>query len=192
MSNRSGRVAFSRASGLLGAGLLLVLVGCSAGAATPSQAQTVAPTTAPAAATSAPAATDSQTPTSTPSAPTATPTSGPAGFSATGSLGQARSSHTATLLLDGRVLIAGGEDNSGLLIAAAEIYDPASGKFSQTGALVVPRKYHTATLLTDGRVLIAGGFVPGPSLATSPLASAELYDPATGKFSPTGTMQKPH
>ncbi len=108
-------------------------------------------------------------------------------FSPTGSMAVARFNHTATLLPDGRVLVAGGSDNTGALVATAELYDPASGTFSPTGSMAVARTVHTATLLPDGSVLVAGG-VTGTGSRMSILASAELYNPATGKFSPTGSM----
>jgi hypothetical protein len=82
----------------------------------------------------------------------------------------ARIRPTATLLPDGRVLIAGGTHN-GIVLASAEAYDPASGTFTPTGDLAVARFGHTATLLLDGRVLIAGGD-PGGERGT---ASAELF-----------------
>jgi Galactose oxidase, central domain len=113
-----------------------------------------------------------------------TPASGK--FTLTGSMIRARENATATLLPNGRVLIAGGdEDNRDLeYLASAEIYDPATGKFSLTGSMSTPRSEATATLLTDGRVLIVGGV----NADTDGLASAEIYDPATGKFSSTGSM----
>ena len=95
-------------------------------------------------------------------------------FSPTGSMAAVRGWHTATLLPDGRVLIAGGSYE-----APAELYDPQTGTFSPTGSMEVDREAATATLLPDGRVLIAGG---------SYEATAELYDPQTGTFSPTGSM----
>ena len=113
------------------------------------------------------------------------PTSGT--FKATGSMQTARGDHTATLLSDGRVLIAGGSGDSGQgNRAQAEIYDPSTGKFSVTGTMRTARSGAMAVLLHDGRVLIAGGFRGGTP--PGPMASAELYNPATGKFSPTGSM----
>ena len=94
----------------------------------------------------------------------------------------ARSSHTATLLPNGKVLIAGGYNNGGRL-RSAELYDPAIGAFMSTGAMASERCLHTATLLANGKVLIAGGWYINGSLS-----SAELFDPATGTFMSTGAM----
>ncbi len=108
-------------------------------------------------------------------------------FSPTGSMTTARSFHTATLLKDGRVLIAGGFDSSGAGLATAELYDPITGRFVSTGHMVHFHDGHTATLLADGRVLIVGGFGGAPASA-DPRVSAELYDPKSGSFSLTGSM----
>src|SRR5947208_364637 len=100
----------------------------------------------------------------------------------TGSLNTVRRSHTATLLPNGMVLVAGGFAPSGVL-ASAELYDPVSGTWTATGSLGTARYLHTATLLPNGKVLVAGG---GGSSGT--LASAELYDPASGTWTPTGSL----
>jgi hypothetical protein len=105
-------------------------------------------------------------------------------FEKVGSMHHPRVSHTATVLRDGRVLIAGGY--AGDVASSAEIYDPKSGTFSETGGLGGPRCKHTAGLLPDGRVLIAGGSAsPGWD---NKLSSAEIYDPRIGKFTPASPM----
>jgi len=105
-------------------------------------------------------------------------------FQATGTMRHARVAHTATLLNDGRVLIAGGKGES--LMASAEIYDPKAGAFTETGSLVTARYKHTAGLLADGRVLIAGG--SDLRDYSGNLNSAEIYDPGTGKFAEISSM----
>jgi len=108
-----------------------------------------------------------------------------------------RGYQTATLLNNGKVLIAGGYSGAGgPMVSSAELYDPATGQFSLTGNMTTRRSAHSATLLTNGKVLIAGG--NGDSDAYSPPGSmqrlwpagtaAELYDPTTGAFTATGVM----
>ena len=117
------------------------------------------------------------------------PTSGT--FRPTGSMTLTRENHTATLLKDGRVLIAGGNDVGDHATATAELYDRTTGMFSATGSMGTARGYHTATLLTDGRVLIAGGS-PSNNAPGAIIFTAELYDPTTGTFSPTGRLAVAH
>jgi Kelch motif protein len=110
------------------------------------------------------------------------------GFVAGPPMLQARDGHTATTLVDGRILILGGFAQEGTApIAAAEAFDPATGTFRPAGTLHVGRGGHTATLLPDGRVLIAGGWT-GPRQYT---ASVELFDPATNSFLPGPAMPQP-
>jgi hypothetical protein len=95
-----------------------------------------------------------------------------------------RSGHTATLLPDGQVLIAGGMERNGVFFRSAELYDPSAASFTAAKQnMSTQRAGHTATLLTSGRVLIAGGWS-----SQGVLASAELYDPKTGMFTLTGSM----
>ena len=108
--------------------------------------------------------------------------------SPTGSMAEGRSEHTATLLPDGRVLIIGGEKASFEKHASAEIWDPATGAFEPTGSMAEGRKSHTATLLPDGRVLVAGGSGNPDGYGDNFLTTAEIWDPASGEFSPTGSM----
>ena len=89
-------------------------------------------------------------------------------------------------LADGRILIAGGYDGRDAR-ADAEIFDPATGRMTATGPLAAARSGATGTLLADGRVLVAGGGRPDREPRRA-LASAELFDPATGRFTPAGTM----
>ncbi len=115
------------------------------------------------------------------------PTAG--AFSSTGNMGIARYCHTATLLTNGKVLITGGVDGRSYF-ATAELFDPVSGSFAPTGSMATARCYHTATLLANGKVLIAGGenvTAAGPTA----LSTAELFDPASGTFAPTGSMGGP-
>src|SRR5437870_5622932 len=78
-------------------------------------------------------------------------------WSYTGTLNTARESHTATLLPNGKVLIAAGFDYDYNSLNTAELYDPATGTWSRTGSLNMSRVYHTATLLLNGKVLVEGG-----------------------------------
>ncbi len=93
-----------------------------------------------------------------------------------------RAAHTATLLPDGKVLIAGGMQQSETFSNSAEVFDPATGTFAATGNMTTTRAGHTATLLPSGKVLIAGGS------NGEWLSSCELYDPATGRFTPAGNL----
>ncbi len=105
-------------------------------------------------------------------------------FSPTGSMATPREGHTATLLRDGRVLVAGGSDNGTHTLDSAELYDPAAGTFSRAGHLYQPRIAHTATRLLNGTVLIAGGGRgdrPGGYIAYD---TAEIFDPGTARFTP--------
>jgi hypothetical protein len=116
----------------------------------------------------------------------------PGNFTAIGNMTAARSGHSATLLANGKVLIAGGRQKGvnatpdaqgciGLCVSpTAELYDPGTGRFTPTGNMTTARFGHSGTLLADGRVLIAGGYDE-----IRALVSAEFYDPSTGTFTAT-------
>jgi hypothetical protein len=111
-------------------------------------------------------------------------------WTTTGSLNVARANHTATLLSNGQVMVAGGNDGVGPggYSASAELYTPSTARWTTTGSLISPRQLHTATLLTNGEVLVAGG---RNSTTIGPLAEAELYNSSTGVWSTTGSMNNP-
>lgn len=105
-------------------------------------------------------------------------------FSSVGATVDARDNHTATLLLNGKVLLAGG--GTGVFQRykrSAELYDPATGTFAATGFMGYSTALHAASLLTSGKVLVTGGWD-----GTVAHANGQLYDPATGLFTATGSM----
>jgi hypothetical protein len=110
---------------------------------------------------------------------------GSGSFSATlQPMATARNLHTATLLADGTVLVTGGFDSAGKPLASAELFILTTQSFTPAkGSMETPRALQTATRLTDGTVLVAGG-----TSGSSTLATAEVYDPTAGTFSPTGGM----
>lgn len=124
------------------------------------------------------------------------PTSGT--FSGTGSLNVARAGPSATLLGNGKVLVAGGVFYTGVIpftavphyLASAELYDPTSGTFTLTGSLHTARSGQSATLLKSGTVLLAAGQNDNTQ-NSGYLSSAELYNPSTGKFTVTGSLNTP-
>ena len=163
--------------------IAVALVACGCGSTTnPSLATT--PTASPAS--PAPSPTTTATPVSRPSStPVVSPRPLRSGaWSVTGSMHDGRSyDATATVLLDGRVLVAGGEGSSGNTVATAELYDASTGIWTETGSMFAKRRGHAATLLSDGRVLVVGGW----NLAdrAGPPQYAELFDPATGTWTKT-------
>src|SRR5205085_1607499 len=103
-------------------------------------------------------------------------------WSVAGLMGAPRASHSATLLPNGKVLVAGGQDST-QTIGTAELYDPGTGSWTLSGSPVVPRVHHSATLLPNGKVLFAGGDSGIDSTIT-----AERYDPANGQWIATRSM----
>jgi hypothetical protein len=111
-------------------------------------------------------------------------------WTATGSPAAPATGYTTTLLPNGQVLLAGGDQDGTAATAtsSAELYNPATGTWTPTGSMNVARAGHTATLLPTGQVLVAGGEGTCVSFSCPVLASAELYNPATGAWTPTGSM----
>ena len=101
-------------------------------------------------------------------------------FQITGAMNSARIAHTATLLPNGQILIAGGVDATDTVLSSAELYNPVTGTFTATGSMTVARSDHSAVLLPNGQVLLVGG--------GGPLSSAEAYNPATGTFTALAAM----
>ena len=108
-------------------------------------------------------------------------------WSSAGSMSTGRWLGTATLLPQGDVLVTGGLDSGNAPTASAELYDPTAGTWSATAPMSIPREAATATLLADGDVLVAGGGSPINNTAAT-TATAELYDPASGTWTATGSM----
>jgi N-acetylneuraminic acid mutarotase len=110
-------------------------------------------------------------------------------WSATDVMTQARWGHTATLLADGKVLVAGSFVHGGDPLASAELYDPASGRWAAAERMHHGRGGHTATLLADGRVLVVGGAGEETELEGGPRsATAEVFDPQTGQWTVSASM----
>jgi PKD repeat protein len=97
-----------------------------------------------------------------------------------------RSRATASLLPDGRVLLAGGQDSANVVLTSADIWNPATDMWTPTSAMATARTSASATRLADGRILVVGGIN-----STGKQGSAELFDPATQTFSATGALSIP-
>ena len=107
----------------------------------------------------------------------------------TGSMNVARAEFAHVVLHDGRVLAVGGVADDLTAIASAEIYDPATGVWTLTGSMSTGRNDVAVVVLQDGRVLAAGGGMGDEELPR--YASAEIFDPNTGQWTPTGSMTVP-
>ncbi|MFE5590314.1 kelch repeat-containing protein [Streptomyces sp. NPDC056549] len=118
-------------------------------------------------------------------------------WSPAGELHEARCGHSATLLSDGRVLVAGGQArrsaHSERSLYSAELFDPRIPGWTPAADMTDARSFHPAAALPDGRVLVAGGWVATRPdwRAGSPLAYGECYDPATDTWTPTGSLGAP-
>lgn len=111
-------------------------------------------------------------------------------WSTTGSLSNGRYAVTAVALPSGKVLLAGGVDNAVNVLSTTELYDPATGTWAPSGNMNMARNMYLAVLLPNGKVLVAGGCTTSSCSAATP--TAELYDPTTGQWSPTGSMAGIH
>ena len=112
-------------------------------------------------------------------------------FTPTGSMHQARVGFSATLLQNGKVLVEGGASNTVGALNTAELYDPATGTWSMTGKMKEGRQQHSAVLLSDGRVLVSGGNIdrtPCTDVCVNTITESELYDPSTGQWKVVGEM----
>src|SRR5215470_13841058 len=112
-------------------------------------------------------------------------------FTSTGSMVSSRSNHTATRLLDGRVLVAGGFDFDSIQLASAELYDPATGAWTTAGSLNSPLVAHTATALPNGKVLVAGGIWFSAGYGPFSTSRSQLYNPTNGIWSYPGSLAQP-
>lgn len=99
----------------------------------------------------------------------------------------ARGGHTASFLPDFTVLIVGGKDEHGTILASAEVYDPTTAKFTPAASMARPREGHIAGVLSDSKILVAGGVTRGGAT----LSSSEDFDFETGKFTTRGTLHTP-
>ena len=110
-------------------------------------------------------------------------------WTATGDLGTPRWRHTATLLPNDQVLVAGGGGNSGAL-ASAQLYHPAIGRWQRIADMNHSHVDHTATLLPNGLVLVAGGAACNGAGSTGRCGPSELYDPTTRTWKDTGSLRR--
>lgn len=106
-------------------------------------------------------------------------------WTSTGAMHSPREGHTAVLLVNGKVLVAGGTNN-GVALSSAELYNRTTGSWSSTGSMNVARTLARSVLLSNGSVLVIGGCIN--DCLSSTTNSAELYNPSTGAFASTGSM----
>ena len=101
-------------------------------------------------------------------------------------LNTGRTRHRSVLLADGRVLVTGGSDASGAVLAGAEVFDPSTNSFRPVATMVDARRDHTVTLMPDGRVVVVGGGQAG----NRAVDGVEVYDPKTERFEPVCVLNQ--
>jgi hypothetical protein len=114
------------------------------------------------------------------------------GWTPTGNLDSPREGHTATLLPNGTVLVCGGiirSAGSGTVLSTAELFHPGTGTWTPTDDAFYARSFHSATLLPNGKVLVVGGIYEAIPPYTP--NGTELYDPATGRWAVTASLNVP-
>jgi N-acetylneuraminic acid mutarotase len=110
-------------------------------------------------------------------------------WAVTDTMSVGRTGHTATLLENGQVLVAGGSQYAVNCYDTAELYNPATGEWTLTGNMTQTRCYHSATLLPNGEVLVSGGVNSLYSTTdTNTIIASEIYNPATGTWTATGSL----
>ena len=119
-------------------------------------------------------------------------------WSAAGTLSTARWLHTATLLQNGKVLLVGGTSSDPNSVpgrfqslTSAELYDPQTNRWAPAAKMLTARCLQSATLLADGRVLVAGGYQSLSETSGRVLATAEVYDPTSDRWTSVGSMPGP-
>ena len=116
-------------------------------------------------------------------------------WNSAGSMSAGRARHTATLLLNGKVLVVGGNESASSeehYLASAQVYDPASNTWSDAGSMLAARVFHAATLLPNGKVLVMGGHAAWPTdcsyNCSRAFSSVEAYDPSSNTWSSASDM----
>jgi N-acetylneuraminic acid mutarotase len=109
-------------------------------------------------------------------------------WTVTGSMSVGRTGFTATLLANGQVLVVGGSDYQIRCYATAELYNPTTGQWTLTGSMSQPRCLQSATLLSNGDVLVSGGVNSLYDYSRPTVSGAEIYNPNTGTWTPTGSL----
>jgi hypothetical protein len=111
----------------------------------------------------------------------------------TGNMAEPRTFHSATHLADDTVLVAAGRQSETVLIPFSEIYDPVQGTWQRKGKLITPRfAWNSLVTLHNGNALLVGGLDDAKNIGTNDdIGTCELYDPVTGAWTKTGSLNTP-